>query len=80
LIEIFPIILVIIGWNLAGVDAPLALQHSLHPGEESCQKRGAEFLAERKLVRGEAMVAQFRYFCIPAPSPYDARGAFEQPE
>lgn len=80
MIQIFPFILVIIGWNPADVDASMALQHSLHAGEQACQKRGEQFLSEHNLLQAEAMSAQYRYFCIPAPSASDVRGVFEQPE
>lgn len=76
--QVFPFILIIIGWNPDNTADTMALQHSLHMSVELCEKAGAEFVAERDWMRKGHYRAEYKHICIPAPTSEDYRSLFEK--
>jgi hypothetical protein len=78
MIEVLPYILILIGWNPANPAESMALQHSLHIDQVTCDERGRVLVDLRNAADSEAFPAHYTYFCIPVPSGQEYDDLFER--
>ena len=80
MIEIFPYILVIIGYAQVAPQEGLLIEHRLFASEELCKSEGSEYVAQRKIYAKEFNNARFEFFCVPAPTANDFNALSEKGE
>jgi len=78
MIEFLPYLLILVGWDVSAPAESMVIASSLHPTEEVCVEKGEAFVAKRGTFESPYGTAKYRYFCIPAPTPDEYHGAFEQ--
>lgn len=77
MVEVFPFILIIIGWNPDKPAETMVLQHSLHISAEVCEREGTKFVSERAWMKDAYDPAEFKHVCIAAPTPDEYEGVFD---
>lgn len=75
MVEFLPFLLILIGWDAASPGETMVLSHRLHPTQELCEAEAAKVREEWRESAALAS-ANYRAFCVPAPTAEEYDRAF----
>jgi len=77
-VEFIPFLLILLGWNPSSPGETMMIERSLYVDEAQCLAAGDRQMAAGPSLQGLPADAQYRFFCVAAPSGDEAEALFEQ--